>query len=102
MSENIEDKESAGAITATAKSSLTSSSSANINPIADEAHAPKKISVFSSKNSIGPTMSEVDVNNNGDKDKEITNLRSQNKDLNEKFQQVNFNHKIYFLSYTTR
>ena len=31
-------------------------------------------------------MSEVDLTNNGDKDKEIANLRSQNKDLNEKLE----------------
>ena len=31
-------------------------------------------------------MSEVDLTNNGDKDKEMANLRSQNKDLNEKLE----------------
>ncbi len=56
--------------------------------VVDESNLTKKIPIPVRKNSSSSAMSEVDLTSNGDKDKEIINLRSQNKDLNEKLETI--------------
>ena len=53
--------------------------------VVDESNLTKKIPMPVRKNSASLAMSES-TKSNGDKDKEIVNLRSQNKDLNEKLE----------------
>ena len=52
----------------------------------DEAATTKKIPIAVRKNSVSSGANEVDLTSSGDKDKEITNLKIQNKDLNEKLE----------------